>query len=116
MRDDLETDICRHQRPGHPVLRRARARKRFRPEHQQLDDWIEGQWSKVSRSLDLLEAKWLDRLNLPLDVGQIGVACALGYLDFRHEDRYWRGGRPGLTAWFDEIAKQKALKSTTPIG
>ena len=90
--------------------------KRFRPEHLQFGDWVEGQWSKIARSLDLLEEKWLGRLAEPLDAGQIGAACALGYLDFRHEGRNWRNGRPGLDAWFARIADRKSLKSTKPIG
>ena len=90
--------------------------KRFRPEALQFDDWIEGQWVKVSRSLDLLEDTCPERLGSPIDVGQIGVACALGYLDFRHEDRNWREGRPQLAAWFAEFSERKSLISTRPIG
>ena len=90
--------------------------KRFRPEDRQFDDWIEGQWTKISRTLGLLEAEWLERLDLPLDAGQIGVACALGYLDFRHEDRNWRDGRPGLDAWFAKFGARKSMEMTAPIG
>lgn len=90
--------------------------KRFRPENLQSDDWIEGQWTKIARSLDLLESKWLKRLDAPLDVGQIGVACSLGYLDFRHNERNWRGGRHGLDDWFAKIAERESLKSTRPLG
>ena len=32
------------------------------------------------------------------------LACALGYLDFRHEGR-WRAGHPKLVAWLDAFAK-----------
>ena len=90
--------------------------KRFRPEDLQYDDWIEGQWTKIARALDLLEAEWLERLDLPLDVGQIGAACALGYLDFRHADRNWRDGRPGLNAWFARFGQRKSMEMTAPIG
>ncbi len=40
----------------------------------------------------------MSHLNGPLDIGQIAVGCALGYLDFRHADRGWREGRPALAA------------------
>ena len=38
------------------------------------------------------------------DYGHLTLACALGYLDFRHEGR-WRACHPGLVAWLDAFAK-----------
>lgn len=87
---------------------------RVRPADLQFDDWVEAQWSKVARALDVLEARWLSHLAGPLDIGQIGVGCALGYLDFRHGGRQWREGRPGLAQWFAGFSDRPSMQATAP--
>lgn len=90
--------------------------ERVRPEALRLRDWVEGQWAKVARALDALEARWLSHLHGPLDIGQIAVACALGYLDLRHAARDWRRGRDGLAAWAARFAERDSMKATAPPG
>ncbi len=87
---------------------------RIRPEDKRMPDWVEGQWSKIARALDALDQRWLSHLNGPLDMGQIAVGAALGYLDFRHDDRSWRLGRPGLAAWSDAFAARPSMLATQP--
>lgn len=89
---------------------------RFRPESLQSAEWMAGQWSKVDRALEVLESRWLGHLAGHLDMAQIGVGCALGYLDFRHGDRGWRDGRPGLAAWYEEFAARPSMMATQPQG
>jgi glutathione S-transferase len=48
-------------------------------------------------------------------MGQIAVGAALGYLDFRHADRGWRSGRPGLTAWAAVFAERPSMVATRPV-
>lgn len=88
--------------------------KRLRPEAQQSPDWVAGQWTKVSRALDAIEGQWMSHLHGPLDAAQIAVGCALGYLDFRHGDRDWRVGRPGLTAWAEGFHGRPSMTATQP--
>ena len=88
--------------------------KRFRAEAQQSPDWIEGQWDKVAGGLDSLEQRWMSHLQRPLDIGQIAVACALGYLDLRHDARGWRTGRPALAAWFEKFSARASMQATLP--
>jgi glutathione S-transferase len=87
--------------------------KRFRPEDKWHAPWLERQQRKVDRSLDLLESKvpvWRDSP----DYGHLTLACALGYLDFRHEAK-WRAGHPALVAWLDGFAKAvPAFEATRP--
>lgn len=90
--------------------------KRFRPEAQQSPEWVAGQWSKVVRALDALNARWISHLQGRLDAGQIAVACALGYLDFRHPDRDWRAGRTALSDWEAGFAKRPSITGTMPEG
>jgi len=77
-------------------------------------EWAEAQWQKVARALDALEARWMPHLAGPLDIGQIAVACALGYLDFRHDGRHWRNGRPALAAWNETFAARPSMLATRP--
>jgi glutathione S-transferase len=88
--------------------------KRFRPEEIQFAPWVDGQWAKVSRALDALEGQWMSHLQGPLDMGQIGVACALGYLDFRHGDKDWRPGRDALAGWYAAFSARPSMVDTAP--
>lgn len=85
-----------------------------RPEAARCADWAEAQWLKISRALAALEERWMSHLSGPLDMGQIAVACALGYLDFRHAERDWRSLHPGLAAWFATFAARPAMQATAP--
>lgn len=88
--------------------------ERFRAREMVSMEWIEGQWGKVARALDALETRWMSHLAGRMDMGHIGVACALGYLDFRHDARKWRVGRSALTAWYDGFAKRESMVATDP--
>jgi glutathione S-transferase len=87
---------------------------RVRPEAARFAPWVEGQWAKIARALDAIEGRWMSHLNGPLDIGQIAVACALGYVDFRHEARGWRNGRPALAEWYAGFAMRPAMAATVP--
>jgi glutathione S-transferase len=89
---------------------------RVRPEERQHSPWVEAQWGKVARALDALEDRWLSHLAGPLCMGQIAVACGLGYLDLRHRARDWRGGRGGLAAFAARMAARDSLRATIPPG
>ena len=90
--------------------------KRFRDEAQQSEAWIEAQWGKVTGALDALNARWMSHLSGPMDIGHIGVACGLAYLDFRHGDRDWRKGRDALAKWYDAFAARPSMQATQPVG
>lgn len=89
---------------------------RTRPAEMRAPDWVEGQWAKVARALDVLETRWMAHLNGPLDIGQIAVGCALGYLDFRLGARNWHAGRPDLSAWFTKFQHRDSMQATMPVG
>ncbi|MEM8849973.1 MAG: glutathione S-transferase [Pseudomonadota bacterium] len=88
--------------------------KRLRPENLWWPDWFEAQWAKISRSLDALEARAMPLLEGPLTMAQIGIGCALPYLDFRHGDRDWRAGRDTLAAWEARFAQRPSMQATKP--
>ena len=89
---------------------------RLRPEPIRFPDWVEAQWAKVARALDALEERWLSHLGGPLCMGQVAVACALGYLDLRHDARGWREGRAGLAAFGARMAARDSMIATVPPG
>jgi len=86
----------------------------LRSPEQQSAAWIDGQWAKITRALDAIEARWMAHLAGPLCMGQIAVGCALGYLDFRLDDRNWRSERPALAAWYESFAQRPSMLATTP--
>ncbi len=85
---------------------------RIRPEDKRFDPWVEGQWAKIARSLDAIEAGRMAQLQTPLNMAQIGLGCALAYLDFRHGVRDWRKGRPRLATWEAGFAKRPSMQAT----
>ena len=87
---------------------------RLRPENERSPQWVEAQWAKVSRAVDVLNARWISHLKGPLDMGQISVGCALGYLDFRHDARGWRKGNDALAAWFETFDSRPSMQATPP--
>ncbi len=89
---------------------------RLRAEGARSEAWVEAQWAKIARALDALEARWMSHLAGPLDMGQIALACALGYIDFRFDARGWRTGHPALAAWYEGIAARDSMARTAPMG
>lgn len=85
---------------------------RLRPAEKQYDVWIEAQWDKIARAVAAINQRWMSHLSGPLDMAQISVACALGYLDLRHDSRGWRNGNSALAAWECEFAKRNSMAAT----
>ena len=75
---------------------------RFREPPMRLQTWIDRQQGKIDRALGVLEASPPALTDVP-DVGQITLACALGYLDLRLAGA-WRKDYPKLVAWLDQFA------------
>lgn len=87
---------------------------RLRPEQTQSTEWIEAQWGKVARALDVLNARWISHLSGSVTMGHVSVGCALGYLDLRHGARNWRQGNDALAAWFADFESRPSMQATLP--
>ncbi|WP_127113014.1 glutathione S-transferase [Shimia sediminis] len=87
---------------------------RLRPAELQDDNWREAQWEKVARAVSALNTRWMSHLAGPLDMGQIAVGCALGYLDFRHDARKWRRGNDALATWYESFSQRDSMIATAP--
>ena len=85
---------------------------RMRPEAMQFATWMNAQWAKAKSGVDAIESRWMSHLTGPLDMGQIAVACALSYLDLRHDARGWRDGCPQLAAWHGRFMSRPAMQAT----
>lgn len=89
---------------------------RLRPEDKRLPAFVDGQWAKIARALDALEARWMAYLAGPLCIGQIALGCALGYLELRHGARSWQAGRPQLASWQAGFNHRDSMAATQPPG
>jgi glutathione S-transferase len=86
---------------------------RYRPAERHEPKWLDLQAGKVARGLAALEAA-LPGLDSPPDVGQISLACALGFRDLRFAGD-WRKEHPGLVAWLERFASAvPAFAATAP--
>ncbi len=90
--------------------------ERGRPPALQSGFWQERRQAAVTRTLDYLESGDVELMPTDLHLGSIALACALGYLDFRHDDMQWRAGRPLLTAWFSDWEVRESFLATQPPG
>src|SRR5262245_34110312 len=86
---------------------------RYRPPEMAVQKWLDRQAGKVESGLAALE-KAPPGLDSPPNVGQITLACALGYRDFRFKGT-WRKDYPRLLAWLDTFAaKVPSFAATAP--
>lgn len=84
----------------------------FRPEAQQSADWVNAQWAKAARAISAINDRWISHLSGPLNMGQIATACALSYVDLRHDMRQWRDGNTDLAAWHAEFSRRDSMMAT----
>ncbi len=138
--------ICTHllsHRPGHPVQPSGRAGllsdrlvaaadglldagilSRYeivlRPEAYRWVEWVDSQCDKVDRSLRWLEANACVS-PARFEMGDIALACSLGWLLFRQPLRDRTQGEtdplviaPRLFEWFDVVAERPSMVATSP--
>jgi glutathione S-transferase len=71
-----------------------------------------------ARRLETLHATLdvLERASFATDptIGEISVACAIGYVEFRLPDLDWKGSHPRLAAWYEKFCEYPAMKATIP--
>ncbi len=86
---------------------------RYRPADMAVQKWLDHQAGKVKRGLAALEEA-PPSLGAPPNVGEITLACALGYRDFQFKGE-WRKDHPRLVAWLDKFsAAVPAFAATAP--
>jgi glutathione S-transferase len=86
----------------------------LRPVEKHWDQWLDEQRNKIRRTLAELDQEAIAELTSRFDIASISVACALGYLDFRHPDMQWRSANPQLAAWYAEVSQRPSMLETQP--
>ncbi|MEM6421625.1 MAG: glutathione S-transferase N-terminal domain-containing protein [Pseudomonadota bacterium] len=87
---------------------------RLRPEGMRHQPILDAMNAKVERGLAAFETGADAVTAGALSIDKIGVACALGYLDFRFPGLNWRSKARKLTAWYDEFRETPAMLATAP--
>ena len=78
--------------------------RRMRPEDKYVESVVERQRGKIIRGLEAIAAENRSYSNGAMpDVGEIGLACVLDYLDFRKQVN-WRDHAPNLASWLADFA------------
>ncbi len=84
-----------------------------RSTEQRSEVFISRYMAAIDRALNVLEdesAQLAERWS----IGQLTVACALGYLDFRFATDDWRDNRQRLAAWYESFKDRPSLRETVP--
>ncbi|SCB83881.1 glutathione S-transferase [Kosakonia oryziphila] len=91
-------------------------RELARPVEQQSESELLRQREKVSRGLDTLE-RYLQEGTLSVDtlnLATIAIACAVGYLNFRHVSPGWCVNRPLLVKLVENLFQRESFARTEP--
>lgn len=85
--------------------------RRLREEAKRSEAWMAAQRGKIAQAMDRLEGASFPET---LDMGQVSVACALGYIDFRFPEWDWRSGRGALASWAKRMHRRPSFQATAP--
>lgn len=81
--------------------------ERRRAAAQQSADWIARQRRAIERALPKV-----DIASSRFDLGDITLACALAYMDFRLPEMSWRTTQPDLARWLDQVSQRPSMRAT----
>lgn len=89
----------------------ARYETTLRPAERKWTEWLNGQMDKIRTTLAALE-QTAAKLGGRVDIGTIGYACALSYLDLRFPDLDWRTPHPQAAAWYAAFEQRPSMAAT----
>jgi glutathione S-transferase len=92
----------------------ARYEYTARPAEVQWPVWRQANLSKVQACLSSIETLAPTLGLLRPTIGEITIACALGYLDFRFPELVWRAVCPHAAAWFARLEALPFMQQTRP--
>ena len=87
---------------------------RWRAPEKHEQKWLDHQAGKVRRALAALEDAPPPAATALPNVGQIALACALGYRDFRFAGD-WRADHPRLVVWLDGFGARVPAFAATAV-
>ena len=89
----------------------SRRMETIRPTSEQSPLWIARQVMAINAALDWLEAR-VQLLDRQIDIGQIAIGCALGYLDLRFPGEPWLEKRTGIAKWNTMLQERPSMIAT----
>lgn len=79
-------------------------------------DWTAAQMEKMAAAMQALQDEFTaPALDAPLNVGEVALVAALGYLDFRYGDWDWRSRYPALAGAFTPVLERADVLATAPV-
>jgi glutathione S-transferase len=84
-----------------------------RPEPLRWQAWNDDHWNRAWLGMARFEAR-PDVLSGAFDIVQIGLACVLGYADFRFPDCGWRKAYPKLASFNEAMLARPSVKISVP--
>ena len=91
----------------------AVSQEQGKPEAERSQAVLSRHGGKVASALAALDAE-AGSFRDPLTVGEIAVACGLGYLEYRSVSPGWRNDYPTLAAWYQKLADRPSFAETMP--
>ncbi len=85
-----------------------------RPEPLRWRAWSDDHWNRAWKGMARFEGQVEAMQSRPLDIAQIGLACVLGYADFRFADCGWRKAYPKLDAFHQKMLERPSVKISLP--
>jgi glutathione S-transferase len=82
-----------------------------RTPEQQNAAWVGGQMDKIKTTLTALNAA-APGLGARVDIGTIGFAAAVSYLDLRFATLDWRAAYPAAASWYKAFATRPSMVAT----
>jgi glutathione S-transferase len=95
------------------VVRRNQERRA--PESKPRDETIERQTRSIEASLAVADRACLKFPKVPT-IGEVAIACAIGYMDLRVPEDGWRERYKNLAAWIEEFSRWPSMAATKPPG
>lgn len=89
----------------------ARYESWMRPSDKLWQGWLDGQMDKIKTTLATFE-KAVPGFGNRVDIGTIGFACALSYLDLRFPGLDWRASCPNAAAWYKTFEQRPSMVAT----
>jgi len=86
--------------------------ERGRPDGARSERHVQALARKFGQALDGIDAEAAALASGALSIGQISIACALDYADFRYPEQDWRTGRPVLAKWMAGFGQRAAMRAT----
>ena len=85
-----------------------------KPDDKRTQGVVDRQAGKANSGLAALDKQAGD-FNEPPLMGEISVACALGYMEYRNVVPGWRENYPTLSGWYANILKRQSFILSTPV-